>query len=183
MSDSFRFILSNSLSFISFLLLVFYNINNKRDSMLRIRQIMVLLTIISYIIIKCYYAAAASAFAILRNNICLEYPGKKQCVPVKIAILLIGSAFSAWCAYPSLVWMDYLPAASFLFCSIGYYVVKSPSTLRIVDALDILLFWIVFDYINLMPLLVVVDLFVVLFPFAEGYVKFDRTDSTEQLIV
>ena len=32
-----------------------------------------------------------------------------------------------------------------------------------------------------MTFLVVVDFFVVLFPFAERYVKFDRTDSAEQL--
>ena len=51
--------------------------------------------------------------------------------------------------------------------------------MRIVNALDILLFWIVFDYINLMAFLVVLDLFVVLFPFVERYVQLDKTDESQ----
>ena len=46
--------------------------------------------------------------------------------------------------------------------------------------MDILLFWIVFDYHNMMVFNVVTDLFVVLFPLAERYVKPDQTDFTKQ---
>ena len=62
--------------------------------------------------------------------------------------------------------MAYLPAASFLFCSSGYYLTRSSRALRIINAADILLFWLVFDYLNLMVFNVATDLFVVLFPLA-----------------
>lgn len=142
---------------------------------------MMLLTLMAYVIIGCYDAAAATMFAALRNYICLKYPDLKKGIVFKAAALLFGTAFSAWCAYRiGGIWVDYLPALSFLFCSGGYYLTKSPSALRIVNAVDILLFWIVFDYHNLMIFNVVTDLFVVLFPLAEQYVKHDQTDYTKQ---
>ena len=141
---------------------------------------MTLLQIAAYVIISCFSAAVAALFALLRSYICLRYPNRKEGTLFKAANLMVGTAFSMWCAYQSSgTWVAYLPAASFLFCSIGYYLTKSPSALRIINALDVLLFWLVFDYINLMVFYVVVDLFIVAFPIAERYVKLDRTDSAE----
>ena len=181
MSYVFSLVLSNFLALICFLLVVFNSIHTKRDSMLWISLGMMLLTLMAYIVIGCYDAAAATVFAALRNFICLKYPNLKKGIAVKASALLFGTAFSAWCAYRvGGTWVDYLPALSFLFCSGGYYLTKSPSALRIVNAVDILLFWIVFDYHNLMIFNVVTDLFVVLFPLAEQYVKQDQTDYTKQ---
>lgn len=173
-------VISNCLSFVGFLLVVYYSIHINRDSMLRISMVMTLLTITAYIIISCFNAAVASLFALLRSYICLKYPNLKEGTLIKAANLMVGTAFSMWCAYHGGgTWVDYLPAASFLFCSIGFYLTKSPGALKIINALDIMLFWLVFDYVNLMVFYVVVDLFIVTFPIAERYVKLDRTDSAE----
>ena len=182
MSDVTRLILSNTISFIDFMLVVFYSVHKNRDNMLRILQAEVIMTIITYVILGCHYAAAASVFAMLRNQLCLKYPGSKDGVLLKITVLLVGTSFSAWCAFPQGTWSDYLPAVSFMFTTTGYFITKSSSTLKIVDALDNLLFWLIFDYLNLMVFLVVIDLFVVLFPIAERYVKMDRLGSGEDEI-
>lgn len=180
MSYVFCLVLSNCLSFVGFLLVVYYSIHINRDSMLRISMVMTLLTITAYIIISCFNAAVASLFALLRSYICLKYPNLKEGTLIKAANLMVGTAFSMWCAYHGGgTWVDYLPAASFLFCSIGFYLTKSPDALKIINALDIMLFWLVFDYVNLMVFYVVVDLFIVTFPIVERYVKLDRTDSAE----
>lgn len=180
MSYVFCLVLSNCLSFVGFLLVVYYSIHINRDSMLRISMVMTLLTITAYIIISCFNAAVASLFALLRSYICLKYPNLKEGTLIKAANLMVGTAFSMWCAYHGGgTWVDYLPAASFLFCSIGFYLTKSPGALKIINALDIMLFWLVFDYVNLMVFYVVVDLFIVTFPIVEQYVKLDRTDSAE----
>lgn len=180
MSYVFCLVLSNCLSFVGFLLVVYYSIHINRDSMLRISMVMTLLTITAYIIISCFNAAVASLFALLRSYICLKYPNLKEGTLIKAANLMVGTAFSMWCAYHGGgTWVDYLPAASFLFCSIGFYLTKSPGALKIINALDIMLFWLVFDYVNLMVFYVVVDLFIVTFPIVERYVKLDRTDSAE----
>ena len=179
MSDLLRLVLSNCLAFISFILTVYSSILTQKNNMLRINQVMSFLTVTTYVVTGLYFAAIASLFAMWRNQICLKYPSRKEAVSVKMAVIIIGTFFSVWCAYPKVNWVDYLPAASFLFCSVGYFVTKSSSSMRIVNALDILLFWIVFDYINLMAFLVVLDLFVVLFPFVERYVQLDKTDESQ----
>ena len=181
MSYVFRLILSNSLALVCFLLVIFSSIHIKRDSMLRINLAMMLLTLTAYVIIGCFDAAAATLFAALRNYVCLKYPKWKEGAAVKVAVLVVGTAFSAWCGYRGDgTWVAYLPAVSFLFCSCGTYLTKSPSALRIINAVDILLFWLVFDYLNLMAFNVVTDLFVVLFPLVERYVKLDHSDLAEQ---
>ncbi len=179
MSDLLRLVLSNCLACISFILTVYSSILTKKNNMLRINQVMSFLTVTTYVVTGLYFAAIASLFAMWRDRICLKYPSRKEAVSVKMAVIIIGTFFSVWCAYPKVNWVDYLPAASFLFCSVGYFVTKSSSSMRIVNALDILLFWIVFDYINLMAFLVVLDLFVVLFPFVERYVQLDKTDESQ----
>lgn len=179
MSDLLRLVLSNCLAFISFILTVYSSILTQKNNMLRINQVMSFLTVTTYVVTGLYFAAIASLFAMWRDQICLKYPSRKEAVSVKMAVIIIGTFFSVWCAYPKVNWVDYLPAASFLFCSVGYFVTKSSSSMRIVNALDILLFWIVFDYINLMAFLVVLDLFVVLFPFVERYVQLDKTDESQ----
>ena len=157
------------------------SIHTKKDSMLRINLVMQILTFAAYVIIGCFDAAAATLFAVLRNYVCLKYPNRKEGAVVKAAILLIGTAFSAWCGYRGGgTWVSYLPAVSFLFCSCGTYLTRSSSALRIINAVDILLFWLIFDYLNLMAFNVVTDLFVVLFPLAERYIKLDNTDCAEQ---
>jgi hypothetical protein len=173
-------VISNCLSFVGFLLVVYYSIHVNRDSMLRISIVMTLLQITAYIIIGCFNAAVSSLFALLRSYICLRYPNRKEGTIIKAANLIVGTTFSMWCAYHGGgTWVAYLPAASFLFCSIGYYLTKSSSSLRIINALDIMLFWMVFDFVNMMVFYVVVDLFIVTFPIAERYVKLDRTDFAE----
>ena len=179
MSDILRLVLSNGLAFISFILTVYSSILTKKNNMLRINQLMSFLTVTTYVVTGLYYAAVASLFAMWRNQICLKYPSRKEAVSSKIAVIIIGTFFSVWCAYPKVNWVEYIPAVSFLFCSIGYFVTNSSSNMRIVNALDILLFWLVFDYINLMAFLVVLDLFIVLFPFAERYVQLDKTDELQ----
>ena len=180
MSQVLCLVISNCLSFVGFLLVVYYSIHINRDSMLRISIVMTLLQITAYVIIGCFNAAVASLFALLRSYICLRYPNLKEGTLIKTANLIVGTAFSMWCAYHGDgTWVAYLPAASFLFCSIGYYLTESPSALRNINALDIMLFWMVFDYVNLMVFYVVVDLFIVAFPIAERYVKLDRTDSAK----
>ena len=96
MSYVFSLVLSNFLALICFLLVVFNSIHTKRDSMLWISLGMMLLTLIAYVIIGCYDAAAATMFAALRNFICLKYPDLKKGIAVKAAALLFGTAFSAW---------------------------------------------------------------------------------------
>ena len=183
MSYVFRLLLSKGLAFVCFLLVIFSSIHNNRDSMLRINLAMMLLTLVAYVIIGCFDAAAATLFAALRSYVCLKYPTRKEGAAVKAVILLIGTVFSAWCGYcGGGTWVTYLPAVSFLFCSSGTYLTKSPSALRIISAVDILLFWLVFDYLNLMAFNVVTDLFVVLFPLAERYVKRDHTADPTQRI-
>lgn len=173
-------VISNCLSFVGFLLVVYSSIHIKRDSMLRINIVMTLLQITAYVIIGCFNAAASSLFAMLRSYISLRYPNRKEGTLIKAANLIVGTAFSMWCAYHGDgTWVAYLPAASFLFCSIGYYLTKSPSALRNINALDIMLFWMVFDYVNMMVFYVVVDLFIVAFPIAVRYVNLDRTDFAE----
>jgi len=181
MSYVFRLLLSNGLAFVCFILVVYSNINIKRDRMLRINLAMQILTFAAYVIIGCFDAAAATLFAALRNYVCLKYPNRKEGAVVKAAILVIGTAFSAWCGWRGGgTWVAYLPAVSFLFCSCGTYLTRSSSALRIINAVDILLFWLIFDYLNLMAFNVVTDLFVVLFPLAERYVKRDHSDCAEQ---
>ena len=181
MSYVFRLLLSNGLAFVCFILVVYSNINIKRDSMLRINLAMQILTFAAYVIIGCFDAAAATLFAALRNFVCLKYPDRKEGAAVKAAVLLVGTAFSAWCGWRGGgTWVAFLPAVSFLFCSSGIYLTKSSSALRFINAVDILLFWLIFDYLNLMAFNVVTDLFVVLFPLAERYIKLDHTDLAEQ---
>ena len=181
MSYVSRLLLSNGLALVCFLLVVFSSIHTKKDSMLRINLVMQILTFAAYVIIGCFDAAAATLFAVLRNYVCLKYPNRKEGAVVKAAILLVGTVFSAWCGYRGGgTWVSYLPAVSFLFCSCGFYLTESPSALRIINAVDILLFWLVFDYLNLLAINVVTDLFVVLFPLAARYVKRDHTDPAEQ---
>ena len=183
MSYVSRLLLSNGLALVCFLLVVFSSIHTKKDSMLRINLVMQFLTFAAYVIIGCFDAAAATLFAVLRNYVCLKYPNQKEGAVVKMAILLVGTVFSAWCGYRGGgTWVAYLPAVSFLFCSCGTYLTRSSSALRIINAVDILLFWLVFDYFNLMAINVVTDLFVVLFPFAERYVKRDRSDCAKQIV-
>ena len=181
MSYALRLLLSNSLAFISFLLILFSNIHSSIGGMLRIKRLTLFLAVTVYIIIGCFDAAVATLFALFRNHICLKHPERKERAAVKMAILLIGTVFSALCAwYRGGTWEAYLPAASFLFCTVGYYLTKSPSALRIIDAADIVLFWLVFDYLNLMAFNVATDLFIVLFPFAERYVMRDNTDPNDK---
>ena len=181
MSYVFRLILSNGLAFVCFILVVFSSIHIKKDSMLRINLVMQILTFAAYVIIGCFDAAAATLFAALRNFVCLKYPDRKEGAAVKAAVLVVGTAFSAWCAWRGGgTWVAYLPAVSFLFCSCGTYQTRSSSALRIINAVDILLFWLIFDYLNLMAFNVVTDLFVVLFPLVERYVKRDHTDLAGQ---
>ena len=181
MSYVFRLILSNGLAFVCFILVVFSSIHIKKDSMLRINLAMQILTFAAYVIIGCFDAAAATLFAALRNFVCLKYPERKEGAAVKAAILVVGTAFSAWCGWRGGgTWVAYLPAVSFLFCSCGTYLSRSSSALRIINAIDILLFWLIFDYLNLMAFNVVTDLFVVLFPLAERYIKLDRAPCAEQ---
>ena len=181
MSYVFRLILSNGLAFVCFLLVVFSSVHIKKDSMLRINLAMMLLTFTAYVIIGCFDAATATLFGALRSYVCLKFPKRNEGAAVKAAVLVVGIAFSAWCAWRGGGnWVAYLPAVSFLFCSCGTYLTRSSSAMRIVSAVDILLFWLIFDYLNLMAFNVVTDLFVVLFPFAERYVKLDHTDGAEQ---
>ena len=179
MNQVLHLIISNNLAFICFLLVIFYNIHIQKESILRISSVMSLLTVAAYSVLGCFDAAAASLFALLRNQICLKYPDQKKGLFVKVLILVVGTVFSAWCAYQrGGTWVAYLPAVSYLFCSCGYYLTKSASAMRIINAVDILLFWLVFDYLNLMVFNVATDLFVVTFPFVERYVRLDKTEST-----
>ena len=89
-------VISNCLSFVGFLLVVYYSIHINRDSMLRISMVMTLLTITAYIIISCFNAAVASLFALLRSYICLRYPNLKEGTLIKAANLMVGTAFSMW---------------------------------------------------------------------------------------
>ena len=182
MSYVFRLVLSNGLAFVCFLLVIFSSIHNSKGGMLRIKLVTLLLSIVVYAIIGCYYAVAANLFAALRNVVCLKYPNRKEGAAVKAAVLVAGTAFSAWCGYRGGgAWVTYLPAVSFLFYSSGIYLTKSPSAMRIINAVDILLFWFVFDYLNLMAFNVVNDLFAVLFPLVERYVKLDHTEPAERI--
>ncbi|MBQ9383455.1 MAG: YgjV family protein [Ruminiclostridium sp.] len=181
MSYVIRLILSNVLSFVSFLFIVFYSINTNRKRRLGISLLMMILQIAVYVIIEHFDAAVATLFGLLRNYLCMKYTDRKDGLAVKIAILAVGTAFSAWCASQSGgTLISYLPAVSFLFSSCGYYLTKSSGALRVIDAADITVFWLAFDFLNLMAFNVVIDLFVVLFPFAERYVKLDKTDSSVQ---
>ena len=50
---------------------------------------------------------------------------------IKAAVLLVGTAFSAWCAWRGGGnWAACLPAVSFLFCSCGTYLTRSSSAMR-----------------------------------------------------
>ena len=175
-----RLILSNGLALVCFPLVVFNNVRANRDRMLKLSTAMMMLTIAVYAIIGCFDAVASTLFSVLRNYACLKFDGRKGGAAIKVAILLAGTAFSAGCGYlRGGDWVAYLPAASFLFCSSGYYLTRSSRALRIINAADILLFWLVFDYLNLMVFNVATDLFVVLFPLAERYVQLDKTGSAQ----
>ncbi len=177
-----RLILSNGLALVCFPLVIFKSIHINRDGMLKIGTATMMLTIAVYAIIGCFDAVASTLFAVLRNYACLRFDDRKGGTAVKVAILLVGTAFSAWCGYyRGGGWIAYLPAASFMFCSSGYYLTDSSRALRIINAVDILLFWLVFDYFNLMVFNVATDLFVVLFPLAERYVQLDKTGSAQEL--
>ena len=175
-----RLILSNGLALVCFPLVVFNNVRANRDRMLKLSTAMMMLTIAVYAIIGCFDAVASTLFSVLRNYACLKFDGRKGGAAIKVAILLAGTAFSAGCGYlRGGDWVAYLPAASFLFCSSGYYLTRSSRALRIINAADILLFWLVFDYLNLMVFNVATDLFVVLFPLVERYVQLDKTGSAQ----
>ena len=178
MSYVFSLVVSNSLALVCFLLVVFYSIHMNRDSMLRISMFMMILTIVAYVFIGRFGAVVSTLFTTLRNYVCLKHPNRKEAAIVKILILLVGTVFSAWCAwFRGGNWEDYLPAVSFLFCTCGYFFTESAGALRIINASDSILFWLVYDYLNIMVFNVLTDLFVVLFPLAERYVSMDKTDS------
>ena len=171
-------ILSNFLSSMSFLLVIISSLWLKKSEIRYVLQASVVLTVFAYGIIGCFHVAVVSVFTSIRQQAQISLHVHKNYRFIKAIILIAGTwaSFVAANIFGS-NWIDFLPVWSFVFCSIGKFLITDPKKSYLISVLNIALFWLIFNYTHLMAFNVLQDLFVIGFPLANKIVEYDRMIS------
>ena len=176
MSESLQVTLANGFGLIYFVLLLIQGVQKNKDNVILWKTISMLTVLLSYLVRGCLSVVATMFFAVLRNACVLRFKGRKGnllwggCVAA--GVLLSGCI--AWQSGNG--WMEWIPAVSFLWCSLAQRFAKNALQVHFASSLDAIP-WILYHFSNTLVSGLLEDFFNLLLPLAVRWVQRDPEEE------